>query len=245
MVTSEQSLELNLPLTVLNVSDLSLMTSPNCESSAFTCWLLAETVSRSAIYGFTRIWLFLRLTIVTAQSSTEAEIYATDECTKFLLYLHHILNDLSLADKHMPPQTKVYNDNNAACVCWSHNLTTKGLRHIQIRENAVRELVQSNFIDHVHHIAGKVNLADLFMKEDKDASHFIAIHDLIMTPTLKRHIKTLWEISSLCTLMHFTSSTLHSIHLWYLFILSLWGGDKIKEGALLHPLRYEQSFNVE
>ena len=80
----------------------------------------------------------------------------------------------------MPPQTKVYNDN-AACVCWSHNLTTKGLRHIQIRENAVRESVQSNLID-VHHIAGKVNLADLFTKEDKDASHFIAIRNMIMTP---------------------------------------------------------------
>ena len=82
----------------------------------------------------------------------------------------------------MPPQTKVYNDN-AACVCCSHNLTTKGLRHIQIRENAVRESVQSNLID-VHHIlAGKVNLADdLFTKEDKDASHFVTIRDMIMTP---------------------------------------------------------------
>ncbi len=79
----------------------------------------------------------------------------------------------------MPSKTKVYNDNEA-CVCWSHNMTTKGLRHIQIRENAVRESIQSDLID-VLHIAGKINLADLFTKEDKDAAHFIAIRDIIMT----------------------------------------------------------------
>jgi hypothetical protein len=60
-------------------------------------------------------------------------------------------------------------------------MTTKGLRHIQIRENAVRESIQSDLID-VLHIAGKINLADLFTKEDKDAAHFIAIRDTIMTP---------------------------------------------------------------
>ena len=124
-------------------------------------------------------WVSKRQT-VTARSSAEAEIYATDECTKFLLYLHHILTDLGFAHKHMPPKTKIYNDNEA-CVCWSHNMTTKGLRHIQIRENAVRESIQSDLID-VLHIAGKINLADLFTKEDKDAAHFIAIRDTIMTP---------------------------------------------------------------
>ena len=74
--------------------------------------------------------------------------------------------------------TKIYNDNNAA-VCWSKNSTTKGLRHVQIRENAVRESVLSQFIK-VLHIAGKINLADMFTKEDKDAKHFISIRDQIM-----------------------------------------------------------------
>ncbi len=124
-------------------------------------------------------WVSKQQTI-TARSSAEAEIYATDECTKFLLYLQYILQDLELATKHMPPKTKIYNDNEA-CVCWTHNLTTKGLRHIQIRENAVRESIQTKLID-VLHIAGKNNLADLFTKEDKDAAHFISIRDTIMTP---------------------------------------------------------------
>ena len=58
-------------------------------------------------------------------------------------------------------------------------MTTKGLRYIQIRENAVREAVQQNIID-VKHITGKVNIADLFTKEDRDTQHFTFIRDIIL-----------------------------------------------------------------
>jgi hypothetical protein len=58
-------------------------------------------------------------------------------------------------------------------------MTTKGLRHKQIRENAVRESVQNKFIE-VKHIAGRLNLADMFTKEDKDTAHFITIRDLVL-----------------------------------------------------------------
>ena len=58
-------------------------------------------------------------------------------------------------------------------------MTTKGLRYIQIRENAVRESVLSKFIT-VKHIAGKLNLADLFTKEDRDCSHFVTIRDILV-----------------------------------------------------------------
>jgi hypothetical protein len=49
-----------------------------------------------------------------------------------------------------------------------------------MRENAIQEGVQDDFIT-VLHIEGKVNLADMFTKEDKDTEHFIQIRDLIMT----------------------------------------------------------------
>ena len=58
-------------------------------------------------------------------------------------------------------------------------MTTKGLRYIQIRENAVRESVQDKFIDLLH-IEGKINIADLFTKEDKDSKHFISIRDILV-----------------------------------------------------------------
>jgi hypothetical protein len=123
-------------------------------------------------------WVSKRQTI-TARSSAEAEIYATDECTKCLLHIHQIVDGLNLSPHVMPLPTTIFNDN-SACVNWSHNMTTKGLRHIQIRENSVRESTQSGFLL-VKHCPGKRNLSDMFTKEDKDTAHFIEIRDVVMT----------------------------------------------------------------
>ena len=116
--------------------------------------------------------------LITARSSAEAEIYATDECIKSLQHLSYLIDGLQLKDNIMPAPTVVYNDN-SACIQWSVNLTTKGLRHLQIRENAVRESVQNGFTT-VKHIAGKCNLSDMFTKEDKDIPHFLEIRDMIL-----------------------------------------------------------------
>jgi hypothetical protein len=59
-------------------------------------------------------------------------------------------------------------------------MTTKGLRHIQMRENAVREQVQQGLIT-VEHIGGKQNLSDAFTKEEKDPEHFITCRNLLLT----------------------------------------------------------------
>ena len=80
----------------------------------------------------------------------------------------------------MPNPTTIYNDN-TACVSWSHSLSTKGLRHIQIRENAIREEVQAGHIE-VKHIAGAINISDIYTKEDKDVSHYQLIVSHIMEP---------------------------------------------------------------
>ena len=123
-------------------------------------------------------WVSKRQSI-TARSSAEAEIYATDECTKALLHFHYLLEGLELSETLMNGTTTIYNDNNA-CVQWSRNTTTKGLRHIQIRENAVRESVQRKFIKVVH-VSGKLNLSDMFTKEEKDANHFCTCRDNVLT----------------------------------------------------------------
>jgi len=112
---------------------------------------------------------------ITARSSCEAEIYATDECVKDLIHLRNIIKDLMLEKELLHKNTTIYNDN-MACVLWSKNTTTKGLRHLQIRENAIRE---TKFIT-IEHICGKINPADLFTKEDKDAEHFQRIRDTIV-----------------------------------------------------------------
>ena len=57
---------------------------------------------------------------IAALSSSEAEIYATDECTRCVQMLHHL---------HLPSANKIiplYNDNQV-CVMWSHTSTSKDL----------------------------------------------------------------------------------------------------------------------
>jgi len=117
---------------------------------------------------------------VTAGSSAQAEIYATDECVKFLLELSQILDFSGVHDLFMPSTIIIYNDNKA-CVNWSKWTTTKGLMHIQMKENRVRGNILSNFI-RVCHIDGKINLADLFTKEMRDTAHFVKLRDLMMRP---------------------------------------------------------------
>ena len=130
-------------------------------------------------------WVSKRQTI-TARSSAESEIYATDECVKQLQQLTHIIEELNVGDIVMPNPTPVYNDN-AACIKWSHSLTTKGLRHLQMRENAVREQILAKNIT-LEHIAGAVNLADMFTKEDKDVAHFVLICNILMRPPDDQHL---------------------------------------------------------
>jgi hypothetical protein len=98
----------------------------------------------------------------------------------FLLALMQILDFLDVRDLFMPGITTIFNDKKA-CVDWSKHCTTKGLRHIQMRENLVRENVDRNFVT-ISHKGGKHNLADVFTKEMKDTAHFVAIRDLMMRP---------------------------------------------------------------
>ena len=106
-------------------------------------------------------WMSKRQTY-TARSSAQAEIGAVDECAKSIQHIINILKDLSLFNNYHTGPITIYNDN-SACVQWSHNMTTKGLRYIQICENAVRELVQARTIQ-VKHVAGKNNCSDILPK---------------------------------------------------------------------------------
>jgi hypothetical protein len=122
-------------------------------------------------------WISKRQT-VTAGSSAEAEIYATSECVKFIIELSQTFDSIGVRDIFMPSTTTIFNDNKA-CVDWSKLTTTKGLRHIQMRENHVRENVERKLVS-IAHVGGKVNMADLFTKEMKDTKHFVELRDLMM-----------------------------------------------------------------
>lgn len=126
-------------------------------------------------------WQSKRQTI-TARSSAEAEIYATDECVRELIYLRKIYTGLNLHNQFFSNPISIKNDN-MACVQWCKNRTTRTIRHIQLRDNAVRESVQRKQVS-INHIPGKENVADIFTKEDRDKSHFTSLRNKILFPPI-------------------------------------------------------------
>jgi hypothetical protein len=109
----------------------------------------------------------------TSLSSCEAEIRVTNEVSKMLMGISHLANNVwkngyDIVD--MAEASPLYNDNES-CVKWSHNMTTKQICYMEMRENAVREWVQDAFLK-VLHVLGWINPADIFTKEMRDGAHF-------------------------------------------------------------------------
>ena len=115
-------------------------------------------------------------------SSCEAEIRATNATSKKVVDFRNICQSMvdsghDLSDIASP--TLLYNDNDA-CVKWSYNMTSKAARHIELRENSVREWIQSKLLS-VKHVSGKINPSDIFTKEMRDGTHFRRLRDSFMS----------------------------------------------------------------
>ena len=109
----------------------------------------------------------------TSLSSCEAEIRATNMGSRLTVNVRNMI--LHLASLGYPitdaqQATPLYN-NNKACVKWCHNLTTKGNRHIEHKENSTREWVDDGTIT-VTHVSGRCNPSDIFTKEMRDGANF-------------------------------------------------------------------------
>ena len=118
----------------------------------------------------------------TSLSSCEAEIRATNATSKKVVDFRNICQSMvdsghDLSDIASP--TLLYNDNDA-CVKWSYNMTSKAARHIELRENSVREWIQSKLLS-VKHVSGKINPSDIFTKEMRDGTHFRRLRDSFMS----------------------------------------------------------------
>lgn len=101
---------------------------------------------------------------------------ATNECIKELLHVKNRAADLGMPDA-LETNT-VFNDNQAA-VNWAASVTNKGTKHINLRENKVREAVADGSA-RVRHIDGIINVSDIFTKELKDGAHFRRLRDAMM-----------------------------------------------------------------
>jgi len=176
----ESFLHFPISPSVFSMSDANWGPQDASTSSSGTDLPLFVSRSMSAYYVdlFGPLHWLSKCQKVTAASSAEAEIYATNECVKFLLELDQILDFLDMKHLFMPTTNIIYNDNRA-CVQWSKRTTTKGLRHIQMRKNRVRENIVNNFVS-IHHVEGKLNIADIFTKEMRNTTHFVELRDLFM-----------------------------------------------------------------
>ena len=68
------------------------------------------------------------------------------------------------------------------CCDWSYGVNiSKRLQHFNIQEIAVRDDVQVGDIT-VTHLPGKVNIADLFIKEIRDFAHFREMAFRLISP---------------------------------------------------------------
>jgi hypothetical protein len=103
-----------------------------------------------------------------SRSSCEAEVKSMDKCFKNAQMFRHVLSDLNLLDPHCP--IPVYNDN-CGSVEWSNSFSTKGMHHVNIRENPVWEARLMNKVS-ILHIPGTGSPADLFTKEFKSDTTF-------------------------------------------------------------------------
>jgi hypothetical protein len=102
----------------------------------------------------------------TSLSSCEADIRATSVTSKEVVDFRNLCRSISNLGLPVPDAsspTVLYN-NNDACIRWSHNMTSKAARHIELHENSVCEWVQDKTLK-VIHVTGKTNPADIFTKE--------------------------------------------------------------------------------
>ena len=112
-----------------------------------------------------------------SRSSCEAEIKSMDLVTKEAQHLHYLMDELHLPDTQRA--IPVYNDNRGAVDWSSSGAITKWLRHLNMREVAIRDAIKANEVT-VFHIPGKVNPADLLTKEHRDATHFQELRDILV-----------------------------------------------------------------
>ena len=93
---------------------------------------------------------------------------ATNECTTELQSIKHSSHNIGISEAYS--RTKIYNYNKAY-IQWAASVTSKGIKHLNLRENMVRECHQSKDVD-VEHIPGIINPSNIFTKEMNDNTHF-------------------------------------------------------------------------
>lgn len=95
-----------------------------------------------------------------AESSTEAEYHAPLNAAPEAIFLRQLLNELGQTNLE---SVKVYGDNQGALALAKNQVFGGRLRHLKLKEHAVRDHVKNKDIEVVY-IATKEMIADIFTK---------------------------------------------------------------------------------
>ena len=101
---------------------------------------------------------------------------ATNKCATELQSIKHRSHDIGIPESYS--RTKIYNDKKAA-VQWAASVTPKGIKHLNLWENMVREYHQFKDVD-VEHIPGIINPSNILTKEMKDNTQYRNLRDSMM-----------------------------------------------------------------
>ena len=99
----------------------------------------------------------------TSLSWCEAEICVTNEVSKLLMSIHNLAESIRNNGLYILDTTAaspLYNDNKS-CVHWSQNMIKKQIRHMEMKENDVREWMQDASL-RICLVPGRIDCADIF-----------------------------------------------------------------------------------
>ena len=107
-----------------------------------------------------------------------------DEGVKMVEAIRHLFEDI--AADHISDPTPMLLADNAGGIAWANSeAITKKMRHVNIREVAVRNAIKHGELT-LSHIPGELNPADLFTKEMKDKRHFLLLRAGLMSSRVLR-----------------------------------------------------------
>ena len=115
-----------------------------------------------------------------SRSVCESEVKGMDEGVKMVLALRHLFADLPGASHISEATPMLYSDNQGGIFWAQSEAITKKMRHINIREVAVRDAVKFKEIT-IGHIPGPLNPADAFTKEMRNDAHFRDLRACLMS----------------------------------------------------------------
>jgi hypothetical protein len=109
---------------------------------------------------------------------TESEIKATDEGTKAVQHVIHVMADLDFPEVTKP--TQMLCDKKSA-VDWAKSEFNKTMKYLNIRRCAVREAIFFKYCV-INHIGGKDKPADMLTKEQRDQNYFLKLRSSFIVP---------------------------------------------------------------